>query len=50
MKSSGMRYSQALPERLQSDELKNVISKSFHELTHRISFAEKWIEKFLNFG
>ncbi|MHC1571730.1 MAG: hypothetical protein ACXQTL_03110 [Methanosarcinales archaeon] len=32
------------------DELKKVISKSFYELTQRISFAEKWIEKFLSFG
>ena len=32
------------------DELKEVISKSFYELTQRTSFAEKWIEKFLNFG
>ncbi|MHC1587923.1 MAG: transposase [Candidatus Syntropharchaeia archaeon] len=32
------------------DELKKVISSSFYELTQRISFAEKWIEKFLNFG
>ena len=32
------------------DELKKVILKSFYELTQRISFAEKWIEKFLNFG
>ena len=32
------------------DELKKVISKSFHELTQRISFAEKRIEKFLSFG
>jgi len=32
------------------DELKEVISSSFYELTQRISFAEKWIEKFLNFG
>jgi len=33
-----------------SNELKEVISSSFYELTQRISFAEKWIEKFLNFG
>jgi transposase len=32
------------------DELKEVISNSFYELTQRISFAEKWIEKFLNFS
>ncbi|MHC1567757.1 MAG: transposase, partial [Candidatus Syntropharchaeia archaeon] len=32
------------------EELKEVISNSFYRLTHRISFAEKWIEKFLNFG
>ena len=32
------------------DELKEVISSSFCELTQRIGFAEKWIGKFLNFG
>ena len=32
------------------DELKEVISKSFYELTQRISFAEKWIKRFLNIG
>jgi len=32
------------------EELKEVISKSFYELTQRISFAEKWIKKFLNIG
>ncbi|OFV68425.1 MAG: transposase (ISH16) [Candidatus Syntrophoarchaeum caldarius] len=32
------------------DELKKVISKSFYELTQRISFAEKWIKRFLNIG
>ncbi|MHC1567685.1 MAG: transposase [Candidatus Syntropharchaeia archaeon] len=32
------------------DELKEVILSSFYGLTQRISFAEKWIEKFLNFG
>ncbi|MHC1585726.1 MAG: transposase [Candidatus Syntropharchaeia archaeon] len=31
------------------DELKEVILSSFYGLTQRISFAEKWIEKFLNF-
>ena len=30
--------------------LKEVISNSFHQLTQRMSFAEKWIRKFLNFG
>jgi len=30
------------------DELKEVISNNFYELTQRISFAEKWIKKFLN--
>ncbi|MBO8183494.1 MAG: transposase [Archaeoglobus sp.] len=30
------------------DELKEVISNSFYKLTKRISFAEKWIQKFLN--
>ena len=32
------------------EELKEVISNSFYQLTQRISFAEKWIIKFLNFG
>ncbi|HHI01121.1 MAG TPA: IS630 family transposase [Thermococcus litoralis] len=32
------------------EELKEVISNSFHQLTQRISFAEKWIRRFLNFG
>ena len=32
------------------EELKEVISNSFHQLTQRMSFAEKWIRKFLNFG
>ena len=32
------------------DELKKVVSKSFYELTQKISFAEKWIKKFLNIG
>lgn len=32
------------------EELKEVISNSFYQLTQRISFAEKWIRKFLNFG
>ncbi|MHC1567562.1 MAG: transposase [Candidatus Syntropharchaeia archaeon] len=32
------------------DKLKEVISSSFYGLTQRISFAEKWIKKFLNFG
>lgn len=32
------------------DELKGVISNSFYDLTQRMSFAEKWIKKFLNFG
>jgi len=32
------------------DELKEVISNSFYQLTQRTSFVEKWIKKFLNFG
>ena len=32
------------------EELKEVISNSFYQLTQRISFAEKWIRRFLNFG
>ena len=32
------------------DELKEVISSSFYQLTQRMGFAEKWIKKFLNFG
>ena len=32
------------------DELKEVISSSFYQLTQRTSFAEKWIKKFLNFS
>jgi len=32
------------------DELKGVISKSFYKLTQKISFAEKWIKRFLNIG
>ncbi|MHC1567741.1 MAG: transposase, partial [Candidatus Syntropharchaeia archaeon] len=32
------------------DELKEVISSSFYGLTQRISFAKKWVERYLNFG
>ncbi|WP_086975715.1 IS630 family transposase [Archaeoglobus fulgidus] len=32
------------------EELKEVISNSFYQLTQRMSFEEKWIKKFLNFG
>jgi len=32
------------------DELKEVISSSFHELTQRMSFAERWIKRFLSLG
>lgn len=32
------------------DELKEVISNNFYELTQRISFAEKWVKKFLDIG
>jgi len=32
------------------DELKEVISNSFYQLTQRTSFVEKWVKKFLNFG
>ena len=32
------------------EELKEVISNSFYQLTQRISFAEKWIRRFLSFG
>ena len=32
------------------EELEEVVSNSFYQLTQRMSFAEKWIKKFLRFG
>jgi len=32
------------------EELKRIISSSFYQLAQRISFAEKWVKEFLNFG
>jgi len=32
------------------DELEELISKSFYELTQRIGFAERWIKRLLNIG
>jgi DNA-directed RNA polymerase specialized sigma24 family protein len=31
------------------DEFKDLVQETFEKITHRISFAKKWCEKFLDF-